>query len=39
MKNKKRGFLITAGSQSVQQMNKSSISKTIIPSVGITIRL
>jgi hypothetical protein len=38
-KNKKRGLSITAGSQSMQQMNKSSISKTIIPSVGIKIRL
>lgn len=38
-KNKKRGISLTAGSQSIQQMNKSSISKTIIPSVGITIRL
>lgn len=38
-KNKKRGLSITAGSQSIQQMNKSSISKTIIPSVGLTIRL
>lgn len=38
-KNKKRGLSITAGSQSIQQMNKSSVSQTIIPSVRLTIRL
>jgi hypothetical protein len=38
-KNKKRGLSITAGSQSIQQMNNSSISQTVIPTVGLKIRL